>query len=113
MSEGATPRTTKEAVIHWLLGQPAIVVCLLAIIIGGGYGVRWVATEVVPLHFSKVREIVTDLEKSHREEREKESESAREERRQSQQFHTDTIDRIERLATGRKTTSVGAAPTSP
>lgn len=108
MPEEITPthRTTKEAAMHWLLGQPAIVICLVAIIVGGGFGVRWVATDVVPLHFSKMREIVTDLETSHREEREKEATASREERRQAQQFHVETIDRIERLATGRKTTAV-------
>lgn len=105
MSEPNLPtngRGPKEIAMTWLLGQPAIVVLLAAVVAGGFY----VANKVVPLHFDKLKEVVTEQEKSHREERTAEATASREERQTWQRFHAETIDRIERIATGRKTTSI-------
>lgn len=101
-SSEQTPRGPKDLAMTWLLGQPAIVILLCAVVAGGFY----IANKVVPLHFDKLKEVVSEQEKSHREERQQESTAARDERQSWQKFHADTIDRIERITTSRKTTGI-------
>ena len=101
----APPQGAKEQAMYWLLGQPAIVILLTAVV-GGGF---YIANKVVPLHFDKLKEVVTELERTHTKERETDSAANREERAQWREFHKETINQVERLATGnRKTTSITA-----
>lgn len=115
----SSAKVPSEWAREWLMGQPAIVILLIAIIGGGCYGVRWVAIDVVPAHIASfqatVREVqdaniktISSLEASHREERQRTEDSARFERSEWRRFHIDSVDRIERVLGIKK--AVGSSP---
>ena len=102
--KAAPPQGAKEQAMFWLLGQPAIVILLTAVVCGGFY----IANKVVPMHFEKLKEVVTEQERTHTKERETESAANRDERAQWREFHKEAINQVERLATGRKTSGIAS-----
>ncbi len=55
---------------RWLANQGVSTVVLFAILASGWYGGNYVVREAVPAHLRSIKEGYTEIEKSHREERE-------------------------------------------
>lgn len=70
----------------------------LLMVIGGLF---WIAYQVVPYHIGEMKALVTGLEASHREERDRDRDASREERDQWRTFHKTEVDRIERVFAGK------------
>lgn len=105
----------------WMFGRDSTVIVLLLAIGVLCYGIRWVAIDVIPKHIESVTAAVNQMEMNHRAEREKDAAEWRSTVKANNEQHQKTaveahlqtramLDQIERLVTGRKTTSFVAPP---
>lgn len=109
----------KRKAVDWLLGQPAVVVVLIAILFSSGYAIRWMVLEgrefartEIPKHIEAINAAQTSRDKAFIATLEKKDADQKAEREENRKWMTETIERIERFAGLAKKPSTGSVGSS-